>query len=880
MTKTLLTIFLLLLPGGLAQSTHAAPASATAARYDTATSTAAQDGTGTVWALPDASNRDDKIRQWQAGTWVSVAVPEARGFRLLALTTGGAGNVYGLWQKPAQGQYGQEQNTLPACLVTVQHGTSIKALAQFDGPVLKENGFPNTPKIYAGTGSDVWIAGYQPELRHITSDGAVQTLTLKPEWFTYSASPRGFEDVEIGSVADSAGRRWFWSEKPFFGFGNPLRGALLWNGKALDLVKTNLPDGRISGMARLDANHLWVGVDGNLLQGALYRLDTRTFQAVREPLPADFQSPVQLFQAGGEWYALDAPRFGSFATGMWRRRGGWHTVIAPLEEPGGYYAPSLQHPWMAEPSGLWIGASGGAWWLPRGNAAPLWVNWQRGLPPLGVISALFPLAGSRLLAVSDTGGAAEIAAAPEPSRPLPPGVIVGGLGAPINIVRPLADVRQHLWAAQIYETRTPSLDEWDGRQWRIHTIPKMATRVTGLYACDTQGRIWMTTTRWNTPSEPQPVSSYAVYDPAHDAWTNYATDTDALGAAASLPGMGFLPYRDTSNLPVFSGDGRVAYLSDNTQVSLYDGKAWHHWRTGEILRNYGGNIPNLVHFNADRCLEVGFGGPKCEWTPETGWQQDGQEEAVKYQNPVPPGGPKGLFWGNPGVDSLGVKWFVWQDMVYAAGYGLWAKQPELSASGSPFTQGFGIEDVLRDPAGRFFFVSRPAGRYEFVVWSPPPVPKPTVSVTPLSEDSVLVRFKSALPGLHWLLWRVNGGAWSAPATEKTLALTALPRGDYRLEVQALDSRLQASPSAAAVWSIRVAPEAQITRWVSALSAGPDDAREIAVAGLTKQPAAALPALKAARPGASELGRWWIDAAMQQISDEPQISAGETPEVAN
>ena len=105
----------------------------------------------------------------------------------------------------------------------------------------------------------------------------------------------------------------------------------------------------------------------------------------------------------------------------------------------------------------------------------------------------------------------------------------------------------------------------------------------------------------------------------------------------------------------------------------------------------------------------------------------------------------------------------------------------------------------------------------------------------------------------------------------TIRLTALPRGDYHLEVEALDRRLQPSSPAVAVFSTRVAPGAQVARWVGALLRGTDAEREAAVAGLVKQPDAAL---RAARPGASEAGRWWLDATIQQIMDGHQGAGGE------
>lgn len=130
-----------------------------------------------------------------------------------------------------------------------------------------------------------------------------------------------------------------------------------------------------------------------------------------------------------------------------------------------------------------------------------------------------------------------------------------------------------------------------------------------------------------------------------------------------------------------------------------------------------------------------------------------------------------------------------------------------------------------------------------------------------------VRFEANLNGPHWFLWRMNGGVWNAPETKNTLTLTALARGNYRLEALALDRHLLTSAPAAAVFRIQVAPETQIARWVRALLSGTDNEREAAVAGLIKQPGTALTAIQAARPGASESGRWWLDAARQQIMEQ-------------
>lgn len=144
----------------------------------------------------------------------------------------------------------------------------------------------------------------------------------------------------------------------------------------------------------------------------------------------------------------------------------------------------------------------------------------------------------------------------------------------------------------------------------------------------------------------------------------------------------------------------------------------------------------------------------------------------------------------------------------------------------------------------------------------------------LEPDSVVLRDPS---GPHWFLWRLNGGEWSASQTANEMNLTALPPGNCCVEIQALDRHLQPSPPAAAAFSIRVAPGAQIARWVSALLHGTEAAREAAVAGLIKQPDAALLALQAAYPSASEDGRWWLDAAIQQIQRNQETKIQNSPE---
>jgi len=74
------------------------------------------------------------------------------------------------------------------------------------------------------------------------------------------------------------------------------------------------------------------------------------------------------------------------------------------------------------------------------------------------------------------------------------------------------------------------------------------------------------------------------------------------------------------------------------------------------------------------------------------------------------------------------------------------------------------------------------------------------------------------------------------------------------------------------FEVKVEPAQQVESLIARLG-DPDFAqRKAAIEALARQPAAALPALKEARPKADDSTRWWIDAAIQQIERESKRSA--------
>jgi hypothetical protein len=116
--------------------------------------------------------------------------------------------------------------------------------------------------------------------------------------------------------------------------------------------------------------------------------------------------------------------------------------------------------------------------------------------------------------------------------------------------------------------------------------------------------------------------------------------------------------------------------------------------------------------------------------------------------------------------------------------------------------------------------------------------------------------------------------WSKPHTTARVRLDALPGGRHRVEVAAIGRSLQADPTpAVATIVVNIDPARQVAAFIADLSAPEYSRREAAVLGLSKQPARALPALKAARPKANTDVRWWIDAAIQAAEESSRKTQG-------
>jgi hypothetical protein len=148
-----------------------------------------------------------------------------------------------------------------------------------------------------------------------------------------------------------------------------------------------------------------------------------------------------------------------------------------------------------------------------------------------------------------------------------------------------------------------------------------------------------------------------------------------------------------------------------------------------------------------------------------------------------------------------------------------------------------------------------------------PVPQTRLHATVEATGNVKLQFETQIKGKVRFTWRIDGGDWAPPTPSAETTVNWLPDGKHTIEAATLDERLQIDPNPPTTEvTIHVDPQAQIAALIEQLKDPNYSLRDAAVAALVRQPTRALPLLQAAREKAGADQRWWIDAAIQQITD--------------
>ncbi|HVF10455.1 MAG TPA: hypothetical protein VNA16_06620 [Abditibacteriaceae bacterium] len=835
-------------------------------------SDAVQDTTGVVWAIGHPASGYNVFLRWEGRNWRKVEFKAAGTARPHVLARGVGGAVLCLWQV-------NETNWL----LSQHKGPYSRLLARWKWRL-------SWPFTITTVGKDIWITSDGKDILRLGAGGTVtRAYSIAARQMQSGREPaRAIGDRNaLQVVGDGQGRTWFWSDALSEGLNRlSLRGVLIFDGKKWvhHPRLSGVPDKPYTALVLKDVRHFWLAVGDY----GLYELDsvTRRARRIRDPAPTAFFCVQKIARLGPDWYLVaESPEVRypdgdlSLRNGdLWRLSGTasapdkWQKLLSGLDWTD-TITGRANRALISTPSGLWLGAlAGGVWFVPR-DGAPVRIDWRRGFF-FAAVHRLFRLRDGRVMALDLSyhgGTVADLAQ----YLAVKPDLKIETFNTYGNMAQ---DSGGRLWCVR--SLRDNAVREWDGRQWLRHPVPAGFTLSHLFYLSpDASGRVWL------LPD--QRDDETAIYDPARDSWQVFPTYAAALQSQLSKLGpqraaLLRLGGRDYLT-PRFSSDGRICYRSVSEKIYFFNGEIWRKWSRKQIKHTSKPNeteFDGAPFFNHAGKLCVNIDRDSWEWLPSRGWH------TIKYEEDPGTGGsgqpesplttPSVCQVQNPESlqrDKAGALWLTSKQQLYKAMFDLCA--PQFSPSERhPFRDGRSLHDVYSDGYGNQFMRTSSGGE-EYVLLRPrQPLPQTQLKLTPLSVDTFTLDFATSVRGQRWFRWRLDDGAWSTPAAATRVLLDALPGGRHRFEAVAIDSRLQIDPTPAVVsFTVTVDPAQQIAGFIAALGAEDYKRREAAVAALARQPARALPALRAARAAADADGRWWIDAAIQAAEESTRKNKG-------
>jgi hypothetical protein len=849
----------------------------------------AQDSAGVIWATGQSPGAPPELYRWQGDHWVAEPVrPNVSGAWPEGVWPGPRGGVVVAWGA------GQP----PGTVFTLQRGNEVKILGKIEAVTTPTGSggystrYFDSPDVTTTSSGEILITGKSPDIYRAEPGGTIRlAYTIQPSQYLPHRQflNRRAAYLPLHATEDAQGRTWIWSGFPahLVVSGAILRGFLLAEGKGFDYHAQlpGLPDSQLTCLGRWDKDHFAAGK----VDDGLYTIDTSTLTArhITEPEPGAFRFIQQVFYVSNDRYVIASdfglPQTRNIESGpfgvLWGfRHGRWEKLLTGLDEVN-VFPYQLDRPRIETSQGLWLGGwAKGLWFIPsagkrhrhRRAGAPQHINWKQGFP-LGTARRLFALQDGSFLAVDWAPGRT---AAVSPNSLLTSAAPAGNLQVidPFTMLQP--DQRLHIWG--ILSIGGNALDEWDGEKWTAHPLPGNINPawLSGLDV-DSEGRVWLF-----PDCRMGPMS---IFDPHQGRWADYPSYQAALAAHVSQSTRFLHPDADRMK-PTYSPSSQIVYNGACQGINYFDGNDWHVWNRPEVPGDPGFSFDGPAFFDAAGHVAVNIHHKTREWRPDLGWQLIPYEphsgHIVNFFAPHPPGKPPAGCASTESSslsrDPLGRFWWTWKGSLYEGIPGL-CHEALAGNEPQPFIDGRLLRRVMTDSRGNVFLetlsANRRIGQYVFL-HSSGELPHTTIHLTKLSGDSVGARFQSSIPGVPLFTWRVDGGDWSAPEKQGRVVLPSLPGGEHRLEAASIDSRLQmdAVPASAGFY-IGVTPQEQIPALIARLeNAQTDDERKAAVEALARQAASAvLPALKAARARASDDERWWIDAAIQEVTQRAHQS---------
>lgn len=792
---------------------------------------AEQDNQGILWAF----TREDKgtAFTFDGSKWNAVNVPFASRERAIAQSAIPMpdGAVCCLWSVNNE-----------RVAATWHRGDTSRILAQYSGNP------PDKTRLFADSQNRLWITGKTPDIRRIDSKtGSVFAYRLKPDEIlnTYE----GWNTVE--TAEDGHGRIWIWSN--IIHGGNRLssiRGVLVFDGdKAERKEITGFQGTFFTFLGRKDKNHMWLGV----IDDGLYEVDIDTMQATLVAPPTDgaFRHIDKIFNIGTDVFAIAFSRPSN--TSLWRfRNGQWERLIDRLDN-----LSTTRRSWAVTKEGLLISGNPSAWFVSE-KQPPARLEWRNGFPIEDGYNFLI-CKEETLFAINGFDGSLFLRKVHLP--PPSPGF---SRITPLDIREGWTmDTKEHIWAFSKIDY-AKALKEWDGNTWQRYNLPPgiEIPSIAGVEA-DREGRIWI------IPSLNDRIGAF--FDSKEKKWNTFPKIEAAFESVKNNPPHFINPHR-WNYIPIYSASGdRIAFRSGKWEIAYFDGSQWQYWKRTSIAP--GGNTSlGVPFFDASDKLCVNYKKiTRCldgyEWKPvdfEDRYPTD--EFSETYQRGDIPKPPPGCVTSEPDsivYDNQGTAWLTWNGDLYKCRDGVSAKvfSPDEP---TPPTLRRNLRAVTISHDGSALVETFPGNPAWFLIASKTTPPQITLKTKFISADSVQIEFKANPSEKVFFRWRLDDEPWQTAYT-KTIRLDAQSNGEHRFQAQAVNEELQITPIPAETrYTVKIDPSRQMNAFIARLS-DPDFAvRKTAIEALSRQPDAALPALKAARPTASDDQRWWIDAAIQQI----------------
>jgi hypothetical protein len=767
-----------------------------------------------------------------------------------SMETAADGSAISIWTRKGDG----------TIFVCSQHG-NIGVTAWLSGL----NGPAALARALVDSHSNLWVTEAALNIRKAPprqNQSLVHTIIPDELWPSGNATNR----LPVPMAEDARGRIWFWSDCRL---GDDARGAIHGvliheNGAITNRpVLQGVPDGRISVIAPLDGNTLWLAVR---YQGIFsVNPDTLAGAQVAEPETNAFRFVQNIFSVGRDRFVISGSQadfnHDGLVSVLWRWRDGrWTKVVDGLDTDASPEQLAGRH-WTVTKDGLWLGSFGmGGWFVPLDDRPTQAINWQKN-SPFDTINRWFHLKGGQMMGLQFGRGAivADPALLMEP--PVRP-----ASAAVIHTARPLVQTENGS-VFGFLRGRQGMLCEWYGRSWHEHPLPDDFQPDGGYETIlDSLNRIWWVHLPYSTPDS----TPTCIFDRARAQFEKFSSYPSALQAQLShLPGL-----RLGANeyfAPKFSTNGQICFEDSFWKLYYFNGHVWHEWEKSKISNPQPWYQARVNPFFAtDGSLAVTLNNVTWSFSELEGWRtntvarpaEDGK--IVPGENPFPPAPPPGSSIESTATDRLGVCWLTSGGKLFRSAFGLTrecfpANEPE------PFADGRKLTEVLTDNLGNAFLRTSVQGRDEYVLLpAREPLPRAKAELVENDDDGVVLKLAADIPS-PLFIWRLDDAPWSRASTNQTLRLDDLPAGRHRVRVIALDQQLQVSPDAAAVFiEPLLAPAERIQEWMKELGDKDYTRREAAVRGLSRNARSALPALREARQSETDPDRrWWLDAAIQQ-----------------